>query len=261
MGHRRVGELPKTQRWRDLIKDLEAFSGEPDDVARVVTSTLDSVKHQFRHLEKDPIVFSSFRFLVAFAVSNQATEPSKFLETNGIDPPDSTSPLEIARAFVHYLELKNEKPEYSSLVKSAGCDAIAAFHRKHLPETPPLFESAIDPYEPWRKLGSGQGFCEISRLFFASLTNRYLRYFLEREASSSIKTLFERDLFDRQLSSHVDHISQHAFETAKITESFSAGWFNKRAIERIPSERDINGFLSLAFGKMRDELGVEADRL
>ena len=36
--------------------------------------------------------------------------------------------------------------------------------------------------------------------------------------------------------------------------------FNKHAKEGVPSEKEIEGFLSFAFGKMRDELQREGDK-
>ena len=49
-----------------------------------------------------------------------------------------------------------------------------------------------------------------------------------------------------------------AFETSRITQSFAAGWFNRYARERAPTKAELEGFLSVAFGKMREELMREA---
>jgi hypothetical protein len=66
--------------------------------------------------------------------------------------------------------------------------------------------------------------------------------------------LFERHEFNRGLEKHVQEISQHAFETSKITQSFSAGWFNKVIKEGVPDDEKIQGFLSFAFQKINSEL-------
>ena len=65
--------------------------------------------------------------------------------------------------------------------------------------------------------------------------------------------------FKQELEKYVEGISLHAFETAKITQSFAAGWFNKHSKEGVPSEKEIEGFLSIALGKMRDELQRGSD--
>jgi hypothetical protein len=81
-----------------------------------------------------------------------------------------------------------------------------------------------------------------------------LKYFLEREASASMTSITDRNRFGTQIRSHIENISNHAFETSKITQSFAAGWFNKNVKDSIPSDEKIKGFLIYAFEKMRDEL-------
>jgi hypothetical protein len=94
----------------------------------------------------------------------------------------------------------------------------------------------------------------VARTFFASFAERYLCHFLERHASSQLPSISAREDFARSLYKHIDEVSHHAFETAKITQSFAAGWFNKHAVESRPSDREIGGFLAIAFGKLREEL-------
>ena len=53
---------------------------------------------------------------------------------------------------------------------------------------------------------------------------------------------------------HIDDVSHHAFETARITQSFAAGWFNRYARDGMPTADEISGFLSHSVGKLREEL-------
>lgn len=258
MGHRRVGVLPKTQRWRDLVDQLETFSGDEAQLDRIVTTTLAGVRDRFLRVESAPSVFDSFKYLVAFAVASGTTEPVKFLTDSGFEAPTSDTPLGLARALAHYIEGSSDSPEYASIARASACDALSRWYRDHASDTPSLFGEDADRFQGWRDLSSGAGFCELSRLYFSGLTDRYLRYFLDREASRSISTIFERDSFDKQLAARIDDVAQHAFETAKITQSFAAGWFNKNTRAGLPADDRIKGFLSLAFGKMRAELGREA---
>jgi hypothetical protein len=112
----------------------------------------------------------------------------------------------------------------------------------------------------WGRASNGAGFCELSRLFFAKFTERYLNYFLEREASAALPTIEDRQRFREQLRQHVDQVSQHAFEKAKITQSFAAGWYNRHARRGRPSRLEVERFLSIAFGKIREELLREGSR-
>ena len=72
-------------------------------------------------------------------------------------------------------------------------------------------------------------------------------------------SISDRDRLSTQLREHIDGVSRFAFETSRITQSFAAGWFNNHARDRYPSKDESRGFLSLAFGKLREELKREAD--
>jgi hypothetical protein len=117
-----------------------------------------------------------------------------------------------------------------------------------------LFDADARTAQKWRDAGTAAGFCEISRLFFARLTERYLRYFLERAGSEVVWQAESKDAFQQRLSTHLDRVSTLAFETSKITQSFAAGWFNRRLNERKFEKRHAKDFLRVAFAKLREEL-------
>jgi len=63
--------------------------------------------------------------------------------------------------------------------------------------------------------------------------------------------------FKKQIRDQIDAVSKHAFETARITQSFAAGWYNRHAREGVPTDEEITGFLAIAFGKLREDLRRE----
>ena len=121
-----------------------------------------------------------------------------------------------------------------------------------------LFADPDDAREIWRRADNGAGFCEVSRLFFSKFTERYLNFFLEREASASTASVSDRDRLATQLREHVDDVSNFAFETSRITQSFAAGCSTTMLATDIPPKEESRGFLSVAFGKMREELRRES---
>ena len=96
-------------------------------------------------------------------------------------------------------------------------------------------------------------------MFLSKYTERYLKYFLEREASIALNTVQDRQNFSDNIAEHINAISKHAFETSKITQSFAAGWYNKHAKNNLPTDGEVESFLKLAFGKIREELWREGD--
>ena len=261
MGHVRMSVLPTSQKWRNIIQQIAGMHVSDTEVADIAQQTIQNVRDRFRYIMQDDGVLVTFQFLVNLAVASREQNPRVWLLDNiGIELPDNPTPLSFAKAINSYVETRKGSFEYGDIAQKAAGDAIANWYRENQVNTLPLFESLDDPFEVWRKAGNGAGFCELSRLFFAKFTQRYLKYFLEREASAALGNIDKRIEFEERLEEHVDAVSLHAFETAKITQPFAAGWFNKHAIEGVPRESEIKGFLSHAFGKMRDALQREDNK-
>lgn len=263
MGHERVGTLPRTQRWRAVIDALDATIRD-DGTGGVSTHaiaalTLEAARGKIGEVQRDAGVARSFQFLLLLSVAGQADDPRRYLEARSVTLPDQVTPLALSVALRTWLQpiefLAN--PEYATLARQATTDTIAEWHRAHTTGQRLLLAGESDPFESWRRAGQGAGFSELSRTFFAKFTGRYLNYFLSRAASATLSTTSERDRFGAALDRHVDAVAQHAFETSKITQSFAAGWFNKNALRDLPSEEKVSGFVSFAFGKIREELRRE----
>jgi hypothetical protein len=249
MGHERVGVLPRSRRWRDVVAGIGDFPSS-GDIAGLAESTLGNVRARFDRIHEDPGVNAVFEFLVGLSATGGAPEAHPDWADLPIDDPTT---LRLARAIREWSSQRGGSPEYTALAQAAATDAIAAWTATHRRQGS-LFGETKPTGRVWREAASGAGFCELSRLFFSKFTKRYLNYFLEREASAVIPTLAERERFESRLSAHVDEISRHAFETAKITQSFAAGWFNRNARDARPSQEKIERFLARAFGKVREEL-------
>jgi hypothetical protein len=258
MGHERHGLLPKTARWRGIVTQIAAAAGADFDVSGVSAATLGNVRQRFRNLALDEGTTTAFRFLVSLAVASQnrgeGEGPSRLLSS----PHDRPTPLKLTRALQDAVAQAAGRPEYGAIAEGAAADALAAWYEAHVPRQADLFGSFATAEEVWAGTGNGAGFCELSRLFIGKLTERYLNYFLEREASQVLPSAGDRERFSQEISAHLDRISQHAFETAKTAQSYSAGWFNRNAIGGMPAETEIRGFLSYAYAKMRDELVRES---
>ena len=253
MGHERIGPLPKTKQWRRIVEEMASFPTGNAEVADIASETLRCVRNRFVHINEDASVQAVFEFLVGLASVGGVVETPEDWSEFPVDFHQNPSPRRITQALQDWLIETKGSLEYRTLAEYAAADTIAEWYAEHSKQGE-LFNHPEDVSSIWRNASYGAGFCELSRLFFAHFTERYLRYFLDREASSAIETIHDRERFSEKLADHVETISKHAFETAKITQSFAAGWFNKHATEGRPSQDESKGFLGIAFGKLRDEL-------
>ncbi|RKU08857.1 hypothetical protein C6503_22365 [Candidatus Poribacteria bacterium] len=260
MGHERMSVLPQTKKWRDIFEQIAGRHVSDTEIEDITQKTIQNVRSRFRHIERDSGVLGTFQFLVNLAVASREENPQVWLLDIGIELPNNPTPLSFAKAVNAYVASQKDSFEYSGIAQKAASEAISIWYDQNHVNSLSLLDSLKDPFEVWRKAGNGAGFCELSRLFFGKFTQGYLEYFLEREISAALGSIDERIKFGQYLEKHIDAISSNAFETAKITQSFAAGWFNQHTKKGIPSKKEVQGFLWHAFGKMREELQRESSK-
>ncbi len=258
MGHERLNTLPKTHKWRNLVQEIGSLPETGFDVAEVARLTLVNVRHRLRQIHLDNGVQAAFTFLVALSHASRSPNVQQRLLELGISLPDKATPVALAQAVRDLVGKHVDSMEYAEIAESSAIQAVSYWHARHKDSQFDLFYPDNESFAIWRNAGTGAGFCELARVFFANFIERYLKYFLDREASAALPTVDDRILFERRLDEYVDIISRHAFETTKITESFAAGWFNRHARDRFPTANEISRFLSFSFAKVREEIDREA---
>ena len=259
MGHERTGALPHSKPWRDIVAQLASSSATTDEIARLSNSTLQNVRSRFLNLHRDQGVVASFQFLIVLAKS--ASDEVARDKTHGpvVDFGKSPSVLRLVAALRAWVDEQAGSREYGDLAKKAAADAIVVWSTQQRQQVS-LFVTDEEPGDIWRQMNTGAGFCEVARLFFSKFTERYLNYFLGREASAVCSSVVLRDEIEYRIREHIDGISRYAFETARITQSFAAGWFNRHAQEALPTREESQAFLSIAFNKMQEELSRDVSR-
>lgn len=255
MGHERSGTLPPSKQWQSVVSLVAAIQ-EEGRVSDVAKATMDNVQKRFVRIHGDEGVIAAFRFLIALSRSSTSDQS----ERPYVDLSSNPSPLRISMGLSRWIKAHIESFEYADIAQKAAADAIGKWTRQQQHQQT-MFPEHSDASEVWRKAGDGRGFCQVARIFFAKFTERYLNYFLEREASAVLGNPETRDRFSDLLGEHIDAASDHAFETARITQSFAAGWYNNHARKGMPSDQETERFLAIAFGKIREELARESVQL
>lgn len=261
MGHKRLGWLPKTKPWQIIVAEMGKYALGRAEISSIAKNTLQNVEDRFSKLSNDPSIQTSFEFLLHLACAFRQEKPLKYLTDNKILEREEISLLKLGRAANNYKkEEEIASHEYQTFAKQAAIDAINNWYNDNSERGRSFFDNGVDTLAVFSKVGNGNGFCELSRLYFSKLTERYLKYFLERNASAKITDLNTRKEFSLEIEKHVNDISKHAFETAKITQSFSAGWYYNNAVNNFPKENEVKGFLDYALTKMKSELLVEKQK-
>jgi hypothetical protein len=257
MGHVRTGFLPRTAQWNAIVHQLSLFGGDESVVPMITDGTLSAIKKIYEVLPFDESVIKAISYLANLAFCAKQTDQIAYLNAHGYIVDRNLSTFSLVASAQRLITTENGSLEINKIAKDAAMQAVIVYQEKHQTNQLDLFGSGTQ--NPLSSIGNGAAFCELARSFFATFTDKQLKYYVDRVAASTINNYGELERFTSSLSEQSNAIADHAFETSKIMQSFAAGWFNKHADTSLPSDNEITDFLRIAFGKMREEFRREAD--
>ncbi len=255
MGHVRIGFLPHTKQWKAIVDQLSSYDNNESTVAAIADRTLDAVRKEFEGIQYDESVIKAIEYLANIVVSSRQENQIRFLQEKGFSVDDNLSLFALTACAQNIIDTSGGSLETNKLVRDAAIQAVMDYYEKNSSNQLSLFEIDTNPF---RERGSGREFCELARYFFASFTEKQIRYYIDRTAISTIDNYENYLKFSDLLTAQSLAITEHAFEISKIMESFAAGWFNKYALDSSPAESSVTDFLKISFGKVREELRREA---
>lgn len=192
MGHERVGSLPKSERWRGIVNSISSYTDAGESIVDIASQTTKNVRHRFQNIENDSGVFAAFKYVLSLTYFSKSPDAFEKLNKQGIDLPKDFNLYDLAYSIQNYINRNADSKEYSVFAAQSMIDTISEWARQHEKNQFALFDSGDKGLELWTEAANGTGFCELSRLFFAKFTEKYLKYFLEREAAAGIDNIYEK---------------------------------------------------------------------
>ena len=253
MGHIRLGTLPQSKKWRDVIGLLDSDA----PIEAVAEAAARASEFDLKRASDD----ASFQFvtqlLVRLPLLARAPGFEDELANLGIDKAALTSVTRLLSGLNEAISQQSfelgKSSDAGELARAALLESLSEQLRDRLPS---LFEPT--PQEIRNALASfsgGQNFARLAREFFARLTYRSLDYYLSRELANHTGA-GKRFADDAERVAFDEALSRHSFEASRIVEEFAGGWYGKTVWkEQNLSQAKIDDFTRFAFRKMRSELG------
>jgi hypothetical protein len=245
MGHIRLGDLPRTRKWQQVVELFDSGAGTPE----IAAATLDAAKRGLEQAARDPALIHSFWLLTQ--LPHCATSDDFVAELNkaGITVSSAPSLLELVGGFSDAVDTHIRKTggrtDLGEMAQMGAAESLAAILRDRTTNlfgtTPAMVRSEL------AALGTKKQFSTLARDFFSSLTERYLAHFLSRRTSSQFKSVPENREFREALS-------LHCRQASKIVEEFAGSWYSKANYEGGITPRKSANFVHVALGKLRKEL-------
>ena len=251
MGHIRLGMLPRTRRWMEVI-ELVGIGGSS---AAVASATLDAAEQDLISAAEDVGLRRAFWLLTQIPDAARSTDFAASLRVLGIAVPEAPSAADLSAGFTQaideHVETTKSRSGTGELAQIAAAETLSALLRDRAST---LFGSTNeDVRSELGKMATEVQFGRFARDFFARFTTRYLTYFVSKELSRQVGG--GRYFGDRaQARVFSSALELHCRQASKIVESFAGGWYSKARFEKDLSEVRTGKFIAYALKKMRGEL-------
>ena len=120
MGHERVGALPRTKRWQDVVGGISDAASVDGDVRGLANATLENVRSRLLAIHGDTGFVASFQFLLALALSASPRVDRASLGELAVDLEANPSPLKLASALGQYVADNRQSAEYAEIARKAA---------------------------------------------------------------------------------------------------------------------------------------------
>jgi hypothetical protein len=258
MGHLRLGRLPKTRRWAEVIDLLDVGADGP---AALADAVIRAAEHRLRQLARDQGLGYNFWLLTRVAWAARGQDFVESLSALGINVgPDASSLQVIAqvadrvRAELSSAPSSGDFAEIGSLaLRTALTDTVAQ-------QSPSFFGSSLDDLQnAFRAYSTQVQFGRLAHRFFSDFFARVLRSYVDREMANHVGT--SGGLANlRESRQFLDALDLHARQSARIVEDFAGGWYSRHNWESRGevSREETQRFMAYALRKLRSELKQQA---
>jgi len=251
MGHIRLGELPRTRKWEQVVELIK----HDGDVAAVAAAALDAAESGFKDAAEDEGLGRATWLLTQLPLAARDPNYVERLKALGVAVDGAPGLLELAGAFTDAVDAQMRRAGSRSDLGEMAQMAAAETLTKILGErSQSLFgTSPADVQRELAALGTTKQFGTLARDFFARLTRRYLTFFLSRELSNHVGG-------ERRFANIADHaafnaaLDLHCRQASRIVEEFAGSWFSKTNWEQGITPENVRGFAWVALKKLRAEL-------
>jgi hypothetical protein len=253
MGHARLGRLPKTRTWQQVI-DLIANGA---DVNRIAEAVMRASEKALSTVQNDAGFQEAVHLLTQLAIAASKPDPAGHLSSVGLFIPKDASlavvALAVSEAMDKSLDGTGQRSDFGEMAQLSLVKSVTQHLKSQLPT---LFATTgEDVSAAIHGLRKENAFGELSRGFFANMTNACMGYFLSKTLSTHIGE-GQRFATTNQVALFEAAMKTHCAEASVIVEKFSAQWFSKHRFEEGGniSRKSAGGFGWFALEKIRSEL-------
>ena len=250
MGHVRMGVLPRTRNWVQVIGLLAGGA----DHRELAAATLAAAKRSLIEASNDPSLLHTVWLLTQIP---QIAKQDDFCQSMGrlnihlssdFSIFDLTSGL--SEAVETYTRWNGGRSDLGELAVKSACETISIQLGE---KTPSLFGSTSHEIQDiCKEFSTAKGFGILARDFFSRFASHFIRYFLSREIPNHVG----RNQRFANIGEHqqfLDGIDLHCYQAALIIKEFSSGWYSKNLHQGGITPDKVKQYVHVTLKKLRSE--------
>jgi hypothetical protein len=261
MGHTRLGAVPKTRKWNELVEQIAGLNLAGDvasaaaDVDAIAARTLKATQRGLDKAADDPGVRYTFFLLTQVALASRTSDWQSALGDHGIHLSDDSTVFdftaEVQDAIDRYVSQNpSGATDLSEIAQQSAGEAITSLAGSR---TVSLFGgSSADVQNAIRSLSTKKGFGELGQRFFGRFVARFLNFYLSRVTAANLGSPRLRHLGD--VAQFNDALKVHCEQSARIVRDFCGEWYSKTEYQQGIDLENTSRFLAVALKKLRSEL-------
>ena len=251
MGHSRLGDLPQTYEWLNIIS---LIAGDADATA-VAQATIQAASEGLDIVAKDGGLRSSFKTLADITIAAREDNFAMALGDVGVRVAGDPSLYDLIDGFTAAVDgalyERGGRTDITEMAQMSAVESLTALCGAGAASlygtTPAEVKLAV------RELSTENGFARLSHDFFSRVLTRFVNYHLSRELSAHVgpgrrfANVDAHAAFVRQLGVTCE-------ESTLIVKRFAGQWYGKTRHETGITNEKARDFVHGAMKKLRSEL-------
>jgi hypothetical protein len=263
LGHTRLGPLPKSKSWDQVVESLTgrglrdyAVSSSASRVNIIAAQTIKAARTTLARASYDPGVRYTFYLLTQIVLASRKADWHARLAEYGISLSDQSSVFDLTAEVQgaidrHIRGTALGATDLSEMAQQAVGEALTGLLAA---QTPNIFGDS-DPQDlkiSLRSLSTQRGFGQLGQRFFARFVARFLNFHLSRATAAGLGTPRLQDL--GYIGEFNEALTTHCEESARIVRDFCGQWYSKTEYEQGINPANSARFLAVAVRKLKSEL-------
>ncbi len=264
MGHSRLGNPPKSQRWDQVVATVLGDASNPtgqvpltEEVGEVARLTLQAAETGLEHALLDEGLRHTFYTLTQIVLAAREEDWKAKLEAAGVAVPAGGNLLDfttsVQDAIDDHILSRGKSTDVSEMAQQAAGEALASLAE---PSASSLFGGGEEQLNrALRELSTKEGFARLGQRFFGRFMSRFLNFYLSRITAHAVGRGRLPQVGD--LSSFNEGLNHHCEQSARIVRDFCGQWYSKTNYKEGINPANVTRFMAVALKKLRKEVQLQ----